>query len=153
MRDHKQAAAENFLKGYNCAQSVFLAYNDLTGLDDETALRLSSSLGGGISRLRETCGAVTALGMVFGYLYGFVSPEDYDNKARAYAEFQSIAIEFENRFGSLVCRDLLSLNVHHDLPQPEKRDAGYYKRRKCALYISTACEIMDEYIKKRSETN
>lgn len=153
MRDHKQAATENFLKGYNCAQSVFLAYTDMTGFDDETALKISSALGGGMSRLRETCGAISALSIVFGMLYGFVSPEDYESKAKAYAEFQSVALEFENRFGSLVCRDLLSLKIRHDMPLPEKRDADYYKKRKCALYISAACEIMDEYIKKRSETN
>ena len=29
-----EAARENFLKGYGCAQSVLLAYADLTGLDE-----------------------------------------------------------------------------------------------------------------------
>lgn len=46
--DHKTAAEKYFLAGFNCAQAVFAAYCDVTGLPEETALRLSSSFGGGM---------------------------------------------------------------------------------------------------------
>ena len=44
--NHAELAKEYFLKGYNCAQAVFVAFCDVTGMSEETALRLSSSFGG-----------------------------------------------------------------------------------------------------------
>ena len=37
MSDHGKKAKELFLQGYNCAQSVLLAFGDLTGLEEDTA--------------------------------------------------------------------------------------------------------------------
>ena len=73
-----QKAEENFLKGYNCTQSVFLAFADLHGMDEKTAARLSSSFGGGMGRLREVCGAVSGMFLVAGMLYGYEEPKDFE---------------------------------------------------------------------------
>ena len=59
MEKYSKRARELFKEGYNCAQSVFCAFADDLGMDFETALKLSSSFGGGMGRLREVCGAVT----------------------------------------------------------------------------------------------
>ena len=50
-------AVELFTQGYNCSQSVVAAFADLYGMSHETALRVSASFGGGIGRMRQTCGA------------------------------------------------------------------------------------------------
>ena len=55
-----QAAVQNFESGYNCAQSVFLAYSDVFELDMELAKKMSVSFGGGVGRMREICGTVSA---------------------------------------------------------------------------------------------
>ena len=144
-----KSAADNFMRGYNCAQSVFLAFTDLTGFSDETALKLSSTFGAGFCRLRETCGAVSGMAMIYGALYGFCSPDDIDGKTRQYVEFQKLALEFERRCGSLVCRELLGLGVKHDDPVPEPRTHAYYKKRRCAEYIAAAADIMEEFIIKK----
>jgi len=65
-----------FKEGYNCSQAVLLAFSDVTGLDDNTALMLASSFGGGMGRLREVCGAVSGMFMVIGILCGYYSPAD-----------------------------------------------------------------------------
>ena len=153
MEGHAKKAQDNFYKGYNCAQSLFLAYCDVTGLSEKSALKLSSALGAGICRLRETCGAVSGMAMVFGALYGFTSPDDINAKAFLYSEFQPLAFEFKRRSGSLICRELLGLDVLYDDPVPEPRTADYYKKRKCASYIAAAAEILDEYIAKRGTEN
>ena len=46
-------AKELFLSGYNCAQSVFLAYRDISNLDEKMAAAISAPFGGGMGRLRE----------------------------------------------------------------------------------------------------
>ena len=66
MTTNPEKAANNFENGYNCAQSVFMVYSEKFGIDTETALKLSSSFGGGMGRLREVCGAVSAMFMIAG---------------------------------------------------------------------------------------
>lgn len=79
-KDHSKIAGDLFLEGYNCSQSVFLAFNDIMGLDKHTALKLSSSFGGGMGRLREVCGAVSGMFMAAGVFWGYDRPGDYEIK-------------------------------------------------------------------------
>lgn len=69
---HEEKALELFREGYNCAQAVFAAFCDVMDIDVETALKISSSFGGGMGRMREVCGAVTGMFMVAGMLYGYI---------------------------------------------------------------------------------
>jgi C_GCAxxG_C_C family probable redox protein len=151
MSVHSQKAEDYFYKGYNCAQSVFLAFCDVTGYGEEEAAKISSCLGGGMCRLRETCGAVSAIALVLGALYGNFSPDDIESKGKLYASFQSLAFEFKKRNGSFVCRELLGLDHLYDDPRPAPRTSDYYKKRKCAEYIASAAQILDEFIEKREK--
>ena len=74
--DHAKRARDLFLEGYNCAQAVACAFCDLTGLDQETTARLSSSFGGGMGRMREVCGTVSGALLVLGLLCGYSDPGD-----------------------------------------------------------------------------
>ena len=65
--DHGMKAAELFLGGYNCAQSVAVAFCDVTGLEEKFAARMVSSFGGGMGRIREVCGAVSGMFFVLGH--------------------------------------------------------------------------------------
>ena len=69
--NHSDLAVENFKKGYNCSQSVVVAFCDVTGMTADYAARLSSSFGGGMGRMREVCGAVSGMLMVAGLLFGY----------------------------------------------------------------------------------
>lgn len=46
LEERVNRAVQNFEAGYNCAQSVFLAYSDIFELDMETAKKMSVSFGG-----------------------------------------------------------------------------------------------------------
>ena len=70
---NEEKAKELFKSGYNCAQSVFAVYAERYGIDFETALKLSSSFGGGMGRLREVCGAVSGMFMAAGLATGYCS--------------------------------------------------------------------------------
>ena len=137
-----------FEDGYNCAQSVFLAFEDLHGLDKETAARFSSSFGGGMGRLREVCGTVSGMFMTAGMLYGYADPKKPELKAAHYARIQELAAEFEKKNGSIVCRELLGLNVKREPPTPEARTAEYYKKRPCRELAGDAAEILERYIEE-----
>ena len=144
MSKYEEKAIELFKEGYNCAQSVFLAFNDVMGLDEATALKLSSSFGGGIARLREVCGAVSGMCMVLGVLYGYDRPTDMEAKKAHYAFIREATEKFKAENGSIICRDILGDPEHGGDPEP--RTESYYKKRPCAEYVGMCAKIVEDII-------
>lgn len=142
---HQQQAEQNFLAGYNCAQSVLLAFSGDLGLTPDVALRLASSFGGGMGRLREVCGALSAILMAAGLLYGYTAPNDDSAKAAHYALVQELAGRFRRTCGSLLCRELLG-REGAESPVPEARTAAYYAQRPCVRFVGEAARILEEYL-------
>ena len=142
--DHGMKAAELFLGGYNCAQSVAVAFCDITGLEEKFTARMVSSFGGGMGRLREVCGAVSGMFFVLGQLYGYDIPGDDVSKKRLYTDVQDLAAKFREQCGSIVCREILK-NPPTD-PNPSPRTAEYYKTRPCAHRVLVAGRLMDEFL-------
>jgi C_GCAxxG_C_C family probable redox protein len=146
--DHAETACQLFAGGMNCAQSVFAAYTDVTGLDRELALRLSSSFGGGMGRMREVCGACSAMFMVAGILYGTGGALDDKEKAEHYRRIQYLAEQFRAEHGTIICRELLQGLKVTNSPIPEKRTEQYYKVRPCVKFVRTACKVLDKYMEE-----
>ena len=137
MSYHTEKAKELFLRGYNCSQSVFAAFCDVTGLPEETALKLASSFGGGMARMREVCGTVTGATLVLGLKYG-------PDKAAVYPHVQDLCARFKAECGSLVCRDLLAGTDATQGGTPEARTAAYYKKRPCAELVRLAARLVEQ---------
>lgn len=146
---YRNRAVELFKKGYNCSQSVFGAFCEECGLDFETSLKLASSFGGGMGRLREVCGAVSGMFMVAGMKYGYTDPKDLLAKAEHYKLIQQLAEKFREKNGHIVCRELLGLSVQSESYVPEERTAEYYKKRPCAELIGDATEIIYEFMSSK----
>lgn len=151
MIDHSQRAMELFKQGYNCSQSVFAAFSEELGLDQETALKISSSFGGGMGRLREVCGAVSGMFMVAGMKYGYTDPEDHQAKKAHYQLIQDLAARFKAENHSIVCRELLGLKAGPDSPVPSLRTKDYYQKRPCVELVGCAAGIMEKVIQEREE--
>ena len=150
MSEKGEKARALFERGYNCAQAVFGAFCEETGIDFDTAVLLASPFGGGMGRLREVCGTVSGMLLAAGILYGYSSPDAVREKKDTYQTAQALANTFRNQNHSIICRELLGLtNVKADAsPQPEARTAAYYKKRPCALLAQDAAEILEAYIKE-----
>jgi C_GCAxxG_C_C family probable redox protein len=143
----KVSKAESLFKeGYNCSQAVIAAFCEECSLDFDTAVRLSSSFGGGMGRLREVCGAVSAMFMVAGLKLGYFDPNDAQKKKEHYELIQKLAAKFREENGSILCRDLLSLPGGPDDPKPEVRTEQYYQNRPCAEYVAFAAKITAELL-------
>ena len=107
--NHAQKARELFLSGCSCSQAVFAAFADDFGMDQDTALKLASSFGGGMGRLREVCGAASGMFAVAGLLKGYDDPKAKEEKAEHYALIQNLAGEFKKENGMSIrayCNDL-----------------------------------------------
>ena len=152
---HAAKAMTLFKEGYNCSQAVCLAFADVYSekyaIEESMILKLSSSFGGGMGRLREVCGAVTGMFIVAGILYGYDAPDADEQKKAHYARIQKLAHDFEVQSGSIICRDLLGLTQKRDEPVPEKRTESYYQKRPCVEKVGQAAAILEQYIRENPD--
>ena len=139
MTGHAALARANFETGCNCAQAVLCAYPEL--LPRETAMKLGASLGGGIGRLREVCGAVSAMVLLAGLLYADADIPTHERKQAHYARVQELAHRFQSAHGSYLCRDLLAGVETTPGGAPEARTAQYYAKRPCAGLCESAAAL------------
>lgn len=146
-----RAGRENFLKGYNCAQSVIAAFADVyPAADIDTLLRLAASFGGGMGRLRMTCGAVSGMFMLAGLENGSATPGKLDARARNYALVQELGAKFSEENDSMICATLLGLRTGTvEPPRPSERTAEYYRQRPCPRLIESACRIYAQHLAEK----
>ena len=148
MEDKILKAEKLFLEGYNCAQAVFCAFCEDFNIDFETGLKMTSSMGGGMGRLREVCGAVSSMFLIAGLKFGYIENNNDEIKAKHYKLIQDLAEKFENKNGSIICRELLNREKSGFIP--DKRNLFYYKNRPCLKFVKDAALITDELINKIS---
>lgn len=142
-----EKAVELFKSGFNCSQAVFAAFAPEFGMDEETALKVSAGLGGGVGRSREVCGAVCGASMVVGLKYGATKGEDADAKAKCYEVVQAIIAEFKKNNPTIICRELLSLGEgEFTNPNPEARTEQYYKKRPCVQLVEDAATAVEKVL-------
>lgn len=140
-----EKAKELFHQGFNCSQSVFAACADIYGIEDEAlALRLSASFGGGIGRMRQTCGAACGMFMLAGLENGSAIEGNAEGKKQNYALVQDLAAKFQAENGSLICSELLGIAPKPQEPTPEARTEAYYQKRPCVEMVASAVRIFLE---------
>ena len=143
--ERAERAKHYFNSGYNCAQSVALAYADITKLDEEMVAKITASFGGGMGRLREVCGAVSGMAFVASFLSPCPTADNANAKKANYSLVQEFAEKFRQQNGAIVCRELLGLDRPKDEPTPSPRTTEYYKKRPCAEYVYDAALIVGNY--------
>lgn len=147
LEERVSRAVELFRSGYNCAQAVTGAYGDLYGFTLEQCVRMSASFGGGIGRMRETCGAACGMFLVTGLETGSVNPGDRAGKGANYKIVQELAAEFTRRNGALKCGTLLGLkSTDLQSSTPQKRDEAYFAKRPCVKIVEEAALILGEFL-------
>ena len=136
-----------FKDGYNCSQSVVAAFADLYGFTNDQALRMAASFGGGIGRMRATCGAACGMFLLAGLQNSSATPGDAEGKKQNYALVQQLAQQFKAEHGSLICAELLGLAPRQQQPSdptPAPRTDEYYKKRPCMEMVGNAVRIYFE---------
>jgi C_GCAxxG_C_C family probable redox protein len=144
-KSNPEKAVGRFNEGFNCAQSVLSAYSEKYGLDNESALKVSTAFGAGMGRMSETCGAVTGAFMVIGLKYGMYKATDQEAKEKTYAKVKEFVRLFRKKNGTVVCKELLG----YDMGTPEGMKA--LKELKltakiCPGLVRDAATILDEIL-------
>ena len=148
MSEKTEKAKELFKSGCNCSQAVLGVFCEELGLDFNTAMKIASSFGGGMGRMREVCGTVSGMFMAAGLAYS-----DSGNKAEQYKIVQELAQKFKDKNGSIICRELLQGVETSTSPTPSERTESYYKKRPCIELVGDSVEIFEEYLKEHSRIN
>ena len=152
MSNKVEKAKELFKSGYNCSQAVLGVFCEELGMDFETAVKISSSFGGGMGRMREVCGTVSGMFMAAGL--AFCTMEN--NKTEQYKIVQELAKRFKDKNGSIICAQLLKGIESSTDPIPSPRNETYYKKRPCIDLVTDAVEIFEQFLseyKLKSHTN
>lgn len=147
--DRKQKAYDLFFEGYNCAQAVVGAFDDVLKIDKEKLLNIAIAFGGGFARTRNICGAVSAMGIVVG-LFRVNKKMDANDKAGVYKDVQNMIEEFKEKNSSENCAVLLKdINNITQGYVPQVRDTSYYETRPCIKFVLDAVEILDKYLESQ----
>lgn len=139
MIDRAKKGVDLFREGYNCCQAVLGAFEDLVNLPKETLLNIGSALGGGFGRTRNLCGAVNAMGIV----YGLIKKVD---KKQAYADMKTPIDEFCSIYGSVNCKEILKGVPVTAGVVPEERTEKYYATRPCERVVEDAIKIISKLV-------
>jgi C_GCAxxG_C_C family probable redox protein len=142
------ATAERFFdEGYACSQSVLLAYRERFGLDERTAKLIASSFGGGMGRLRQTCGALTGGFMVLGLAYGNEQPGDMESKLHAYKKVRELYQKVEAIHGTGNCGELLRKHA----TQPEVEERKHHKII-CRRVVGQVAGMLYELLEQNTQS-
>ena len=143
-------AEELFVKGYNCSQSVVAAFADLYGFTEEQALKLSAGMGGGMGRLRMTCGAVAGMTILAGMDCGSTDADDREGKSENYKGLQHLCEKFKQEHQALICAELLNIRKGAPLSyEASELTAEYYKTRPCVNMVVTAAKLFADYLENK----
>lgn len=139
--DRVTKAVELFENGYNCAQSVLCAFSDIVNINEDVLLSMGSALGGGYARTRNLCGAVNAIGIIYGLA---TSCKD---KSIAYIEMQDIIKSILEKYQTINCSELLKGVKVTKGAVPQERTTEYYKSRPCLNIIEDCVKLLQEKLK------
>lgn len=156
-KEREERAMAFFRQGYNCCQSVILAFEDMAaekaGLTRAQLEAMGSGFGGGVARMREVCGCVSGLTMLGGIvcparpaphteMLDHNSSEAMETRKANYALVQNLANAFKEENGSIICRELLGLRAGTaESPRPSDRTRQYYKARPCEQLVGYAAYL------------
>lgn len=101
----RNKAGNYFREGYNCAESVFLAFRELAARDVEAGMvRICTGFGGGLGHSGCVCGALAASAMIINLLKG--RTDCSMDREIPYELVRQFHDRFEERFGGTCCRVL-----------------------------------------------
>ena len=149
IEERVERARNYFLEGYNCAQAVVMAFDDIMAMNVAQLARLAAPFGGGMGRMREVCGTVSGMAMVAGAIAPSNNPKNLEERKTNYALVQTFAESFRQENGDIVCRRLLGLEPvveRAETAMPSERTSEYYKKRPCVEYVACAARIVAEHL-------
>ncbi|HPS58424.1 MAG TPA: C-GCAxxG-C-C family protein [Spirochaetota bacterium] len=132
-----KSAIDYHKEGFNCAESIFLAFRERVAPEISTeAVRMATPFGAGMGHAGCLCGALAGSVMIIGILKGRTTP-DVPRK-EPYALSGEFHNRFKERFGATCCR---VLNRH--------RFGTAEQGATCGEIINGTEEILSEFLREK----
>lgn len=132
METRSEETLQKHKKGYNCAQAVACTYCDLAGIDENLMFKMTEGFGAGMGNMECTCGAVSGAIALAG-MKNSNGNEDPTSKKDTYQISTEIIEKFQDKNGSVVCRELKGIDTKKVL-------------RSCDGCIQDAARIVEEVL-------
>jgi C_GCAxxG_C_C family probable redox protein len=134
-------ALEVFDSGLSCAEAVAIAGMKRLGRQSDLIPRIATGFGGGLSRTKSVCGALTGGVLVLSAAFG--RDKLGDDRDVLVSKVQSLVEGFRSRFGSDNCFALTGLDFN------DPAAGGVYRQSvhaQCRGYVEYVCERLDELL-------
>ncbi len=147
--EKSEQAAEYMRGGLNCAQSVVKAFAAELGPEENLAVKMAASFGGGMGRNGYVCGAVSGAAFILGARYGFTDPAEPGAREKNYAKVTALIERFQKEHGTVLCRELLGIDPKKPEDWKRVREAGAFTG-KCPLFVQSAAKITEELLSRNN---
>ena len=140
----ENTSAQRFLNGKGCSQAVLTQFCEQFGLDELTALKISSGFPAGM-QMAGICGAVTGAYMVLGLRFADQESSTSAGRKKVYEAVAEFTRRFKERHTTLDCRELLGCNIM----TPEGKEIADEKnlfKTVCPNFVEDAAVIVQELI-------
>jgi C_GCAxxG_C_C family probable redox protein len=143
-------AMEYFGNDHSCSQSVFCTFAPQLGLSYELAYKIAAAFGGGMSRMGNTCGAVSGALMTIGLHFRTLDKTDSENKDLTYEMGQKFIAEFIKIHGSVMCNTLVGYDIRttKGLEKAEKKKVF---ETKCPNFVKDSVKILNSMLDLKEE--
>ncbi len=146
-KDKLNQAKTIFKNGFNCCQAVFTPFALEKGMDEETALMLSSGFAAGLCYQGETCGAVVGAQMVIGLNVGYAKKNDEQGRENVKNVVAIYRQKFKEKHGTTQCKKLLGNDPSTQEGLNFLKEKGVFKE-KCPGFVADSVEILQTVLDK-----
>ncbi len=136
----KKTSAERFLEGNGCSQAVLTRYCEKLGLDELTALKISSGFPAGM-QMAGICGAVTGAYMVLGLKFADQESSQSAGRKRVYQAVAEFTRRFKERNNTLDCKELLGCDITTPAGKAIADQKDLFKKV-CPKFVEDASQIL-----------
>jgi C_GCAxxG_C_C family probable redox protein len=136
-----RAAAQakgRFDRDFNCAESVLAAVAEQLHLKSSLIPKVATGFGAGMGRQGSICGAVAGAVMALGLKYGRLHPGQ--SRQPTYRRVQALCHKFEQKFGSVYCRDLIGHDISSSKALARAMKSGVFATR-CPEFVAEAVRL------------
>lgn len=130
-------AASHFRDGYNCAESVLMAMQEVWQM--ELRPDIATAFGAGIGRQGSVCGAVTGGIIAINLKYGRMKAEE--DKEKSYALALNFYKKLEKEFSSAICYELIECDLTTSQGQKTFKELNLFEK-KCVRFVKGAVKIL-----------
>jgi C_GCAxxG_C_C family probable redox protein len=145
--DKPENASRFFDSGYNCAQSVLMAFSEALKLETNIVLKITSGFGGGMARMQDTCGAVAGGIMAIGIAVSNDKEDIATNKERVYYIISLFLNKFKEKYRTVKCRELLNCDLNTEEGQQFYEEHELH-HKVCMNCVSDATAYLEELLDK-----